>query len=666
MLTLSEKACIDAIEKGLCFTAEIEDGAFTIKIEEYGFFICTAIHNGHRIRPQLQQLCALSDAERLHEEDPYTADIISSMPITLVVNDSRYEYDLNRSEAECVYEEAWGKTVWSRPLHVEEKKRSIEKHRLFYRVLKALVAKIESLHDNCLVYDVHSYNYQRSDSMGDLPVFNTGTRQLDTRRWGPIIDHWVKTLGKCELPNIDVRSSADEVFYGMGHLATFVKAHFDNTLVLPTEVKKVFMDENSGDLYPLVLAELQEAFKQSLLKNALLFSKSHTKKAHSKRSRLLSSTIEPAVMKLDRKLYQLARGIETLLYINPKNLLGEKKRFFARNHNYTPDFTYRQLDINPFEFREQLYRLPIDEISDVTIQQFYRDVIDSFATKIDLIASVGSEKFLYNSLRYYGEPNASDIQTAKFLLFAKPYERSDERIIKADEIKEAFLEAIDGYGIKCKVEVTDKIIASAMVNNVKKIIQINKSTAMNTKELRGLIQHELGVHMVTTVNSEHQKLKVFKLGLPGNTSTQEGLAILSEYLSGNLELPRLQTLALRVLAVEMMVKNYDFSRTFKTLMTDYNLGREEAFKITARVYRGGGYTKDFLYLRGLKDALKLYKERDLTTLFVGKTSFEYHDTINELSERKIVSKPVHLPGFLQKGEPAKPNPILDYLVDTIR
>ena len=40
---------------------------------------------------------------------------------------------------------------------------------------------------------------------------------------------------------------------------------------------------------------------------------------------------------------------------------------------------------------------------------------------------------------------------------------------------------------------------------------------MNEKELRALIHHELGVHIVTTVNSEHQILKVFKLGLPGNT-----------------------------------------------------------------------------------------------------------------------------------------------------
>lgn len=227
------------------------------------------------------------------------------------------------------------------------------------------------------------------------------------------------------------------------------------------------------------------------------------------------------------------------------------------------------------------------------------------------------------------------------------------------------MDAVDDYGIKCRVEVTDKIIAAVMVNNAKKSILINKSTKINSKELHGLIQHELGVHVVTTANSELQKLKIFKFGLPGNTSSQEGLAILSEYRSGNLELHRLKTLALRVIAVKMMVNNYDFTRIFKVMMTDYGLSKDAAFKITARVYRGGGYTKDFLYLRGLKDALRIYREYDLTPLFIGKTSFEYRTIINELLERDIVSKPLYLPGFLQQGAKIKANPILDYLVEMI-
>ncbi|MCF7970181.1 MAG: flavohemoglobin expression-modulating QEGLA motif protein [Methylococcaceae bacterium] len=661
MYKLSEEACLKAIKKGELFHAQIED-AFEIKIEDYGFFVCTAIHDGHQLRDELANHCTLSSDERLYEEDPYTGEMIASMPITLIALDSRYEYDLNRPPETCIYEEAWGKQVWAKPLAKKQRQISMDKHALFYRLLGAIIKKVEALHGNCLIYDLHSYNYVRMTTEPSPPTFNIGTEQLDSERWERVITHWNKTLAMVDLPNIQTRSAINEVFFGRGYLATFVKQKFKNTLVLPTEVKKVFMNEASGEVYPLVLDRLKEALKEVILSNALYFSKQHKPKVRSNKTKLLSSKIDQAVLKLDKKLYQLATGIETLSYINPTNLIREKKLFFAKNYNYTPQFTYRQLEIEPFEFREKLYRLPQNDIADISIQQMYRDVIDSYATKIDLLTTIGTDKFLYNSLRYYGEPSDEDIQMANFLLFAKPYEETQERNIDAKAAKEHFLEALKIYNIQCKVELTDKIIASAMVDNGKKVILINKSMKMNQVEIDALIHHELGVHMVTTFNSDLQQLKVFKLGLPGNTYTQEGLAILAEYMTGNMNLPRLQTLALRVIAVKMMVNNHDFSHTFNALVNDYGSNVDDAFRLTARVYRGGGFTKDFLYLRGVKDALKAYDQGSLEGLYVGKTGFDYLKIINEMMARGMVTKPTHLPMYLKKDMQIKQNPILDYLM----
>lgn len=665
MLKLSEKACLKAIKKEKLFHAIVE-GAFEIKIEDYGFFVCTAIHDGHQLRSALAKNCALSESERLYEEDPFTGEMISSMPITLIGLDSRYEYDLNRPEESAVYTEAWGKQVWAKPLDESELQISLNKHALFYRILGALIKKIEKLHGNCLVYDLHSYNHLRMDNELSPPTFNVGTEQLDSIRWGLVIKHWSKSLGMADLPNTETRSAIDEVFFGRGYLATFIKQNFKHTLALPTEVKKVFMNELNGESYPLVLDGLKSALKEIILANALYFAKQSQLKVPVLKTQMLSSELEPAVLKLDKKLHQLASGISTLSYINPKNIVREKKRFFAKNYNYTPEFDYRQLEINPFEFREQLYRLPENDISDISIQQMYRDTIDSYATKIDLLATVGTENFLYNSLRYYGEPSEDDIKMAHFILYAKPFEPFEERTIDAKAAREHFLDALDEYGIQCKVEVTDKIIASAMVDNGKKTILINKSMKMNKTEINALIHHELGVHMVTTLNADLQELKIFKLGLPGNTYTQEGLAILTEYLTGNMNLPRLKTLALRVIAVKMMINQYDFSHTFKTLMNDYGIDRDEAFRLTARVYRAGGFTKDFLYLRGLKDALKIHSKESLESLYIGKTSFAYLKTINEMTERGMVSRPVHLPMYLKKEMRLPDNPILDYLMHSSR
>ncbi len=101
------KEIINTIKSGKTFHAIAEDGSFTIKIDRYVPYVCTAIHNGSNLRHDLTNKIALDEYERWYEEDPHTADFITSMPITLVGNDSRFEYELNRKEP--IYEEAWGK-----------------------------------------------------------------------------------------------------------------------------------------------------------------------------------------------------------------------------------------------------------------------------------------------------------------------------------------------------------------------------------------------------------------------------------------------------------------------------------------------------------------------------------------------------------------------------
>ena len=60
------------------------------------------------------------------------------------------------------------------------------------------------------------------------------------------------------------------------------------------------------------------------------------------------------------------------------------------------------------------------------------------------------------------------------------------------------------------------------------------------------------------------------MGLPKNTLTQEGLAILSEYLSSNLDIKRLKELALRVLCIKYLVKGMDFKGAFNRLVNKFD------------------------------------------------------------------------------------------------
>ena len=237
MRILSEKECIALINKGECFHAEVASGAFIIKIDEYSPIVCAAIHNGHRLRLELEKTFLLSKEERFYEEDPYTDKLISSFPIQLIGNDSRFEYDLNRAKALSTYfKTAWNKQVWDKPLSQKQRAKSHSKHQSFYNVLEAIISVIEKLFNNAIVFDIHSYNYKRIEQ--NTPTFNIGTGQIDIERWGNVVGQCEKQLNQITLPNLDVRAATDEVFHGRGYLVTHVNAHFDNTLVLPIEVKK--------------------------------------------------------------------------------------------------------------------------------------------------------------------------------------------------------------------------------------------------------------------------------------------------------------------------------------------------------------------------------------------------------------------------------------------
>lgn len=193
MLSLSEESITQKIKQREIFTATIDGGSFTLKIEKYEPALCAAIHNGGNLRSDLAENCLLSQTERYYEEDPHTGSFIAQQAITLIGNDSRYEYDLNRNTDESVYETAWGKEVWKQPLSDDAIAVSKAKHAQFYRIVSVIIEALTEDFDQCIVYDTHSYNYKRHERK-DLPVFNLGTTSVKSESWRPVIDSWLEAL----------------------------------------------------------------------------------------------------------------------------------------------------------------------------------------------------------------------------------------------------------------------------------------------------------------------------------------------------------------------------------------------------------------------------------------------------------------------------------------
>ncbi|MGD1946979.1 MAG: tyrosine/phenylalanine carboxypeptidase domain-containing protein, partial [Croceivirga sp.] len=180
-----------------------------------------------------------------------------------------------------------------------------------------------------------------------------------------------------------------------------------------------------------------------------------------------------------------------------------------------------------------------------------------------------------------------------------------------------------------------------------------------------LANHEIGVHLVTTYNSLLQPLKIFSNGLPKNVETQEGLAVFSEYMGGALTLKRLKELAYRVMASDSLIKGYSFADTFDLIYGKYKLNREEAFAITLRAHRGGGFTKDRLYLSGLRKIYKRYRrEENMDVLLSGKVALEYEKELNYCRSKGLWEPIVHKThAFAQKRNT---NTTLDFILNHLK
>lgn len=263
MRRLSIEHMIELIQSETPFEAVSEDYSFTLKIEEYVPYVCGAVHDGHQFRKSLWDNCLHTEYERWYEEDPCTKEMVQSHPIVITGSDSRFEYDLNRPPETAIFDTAWGKRLWKNPLAEAERQLSLRKHANFYRVVHALIGKIESRHGRALVFDMHSYNWKRWER--EVPTWNLGTSNIDIKKYGAIASSWNQKLGNIKLPNdIKPSSKINDTFQGNGHFLKYISRNFYHTLVLATEIAKVYCDELTGIVYPEVVRAVEGQLKEMI------------------------------------------------------------------------------------------------------------------------------------------------------------------------------------------------------------------------------------------------------------------------------------------------------------------------------------------------------------------------------------------------------------------
>jgi uncharacterized protein (TIGR02421 family) len=305
---------------------------------------------------------------------------------------------------------------------------------------------------------------------------------------------------------------------------------------------------------------------------------------------------------------------------------------------------------------------------DNEIEHFLRETCTAMATAARMLVGVGTKDFYYQSVELYGRPGSlsSDRQTTNLDLaqhfeqviagFSPPLSATDQPTFAAEEaaqiLRDRFAQFFTDHPVK--VRVVDRLAAAAASTGEE--IRLRCDARFSQRDLRRLEFHEGQVHMATTLNGRAQPVLPFiGLASPRTTRTQEGLAVLTEFITGAASLPRVRRLCERTLAIHMAEEGADFIDIYH-FYRDRGSDEHTAFDCARRVMRGGlvegggPFTKDCCYLDGLlrvtnflRIALVKGQCQMVRLLFAGKLSVDDIPLFDRLVREGLVCEPTYVP-----------------------
>ncbi|MCM2373653.1 flavohemoglobin expression-modulating QEGLA motif protein [Aporhodopirellula aestuarii] len=438
-------------------------------------------------------------------------------------------------------------------------------------------------------------------------------------------------------------------------------------------VNPFYRDRVTGAVYPVALQVLRSQLAIAFRKTVAEFTGNPKGKHKAHYDTLGPSSMVKAARLIDQQLCEVSGSFDFLLQVTPTNADEARMEFAASSSKELPSLRYRHLPYHPNILKRRLFDIEIERVEDPTLAHLFwekQDEIDRQLTSLrDLHAPElalhelpKQSHFLTSSLQLYGTAEDSLVELAEQILerFAKAPPASQDsasqrssgkkKCVDSEELASAAREEIDRYHTRmneftASVELSDTIASGIMVSHDR--LLISREVSIPRRRLAPLLHHEVGTHLLTYFNGRCQPFRQLYAGLAGYEELQEGLAVLAEYLVGGLTRMRIRTLAARVMAVHWMVNGKSFASVVNRLQRHHRFSRRQSFTTTLRVFRGGGLTKDIIYLRGLRDLLDyLAKGHDIEPLYVGKIGLQHVPYIQELRRRGIITPPRILPRFL--------------------
>lgn len=363
-----------------------------------------------------------------------------------------------------------------------------------------------------------------------------------------------------------------------------------------------------------------------------------------------------AVERADRSMDGIASSFDFLLAVTPINANSAWLEFKSNHYDRAPRFLYRPLSLLIEREKRNLYSISLDRLEDPVLQHIYREKRQELDLQLSLIAERERARFVDLGRTLYGSVEPSLLAAANDLLEGMGDSKRSVSTANGDKVDCSFVERrardmMASYRLRNEtfdpvIEVRDDVPSGLMVSGRR--LLISRRTEMMRHRVDALLSHEVGVHLLTYFNGSAQGLRVFRTGLAGYEGMQEGLAVFAEYLAGGFTQERLRQLALRVVGCHMMLDGASFVDAYRAMTSRYGLGDETAFALLLRIYRGGGFAKDAIYLRGLLVLLSHLKSGGaLDPFWMGKISAAHFSIMEELGARGLLKPPMLRPLCLE-------------------
>jgi uncharacterized protein (TIGR02421 family) len=466
-----------------------------------------------------------------------------------------------------------------------------------------------------------------------------------------------KSLGKNVLPfgaaEIVMCSAGGLAPPGLKPLVRLSELRQWNCFLLGLVVRPVYRDEATRQISPTALRSVRRSVHTALRQAFFTFSRQRAAGRSKHYYTLGRRSIVKAVLDIDQQLTAIDRSFDLLLQATPVNAETAWREFRRNRFDTPPVFYYRPSAVDPALLKRQLYLIPVERIDDPTLSYLFRQKQEELDRQITLLCDIDTPRFLPESLQIYGGVSDTLLKNAQELLDRVPTRSGEESRrgqLGAAEFAQRAQAELGYYQQQCadfnaSVAVRDDMYAGMMVSGHQ--LLIGGRTRVPRRRVDALLQHEIGTHLVTRYNGHRQPFQQLEVGLAGYDGLQEGLAVLSEYLVGGLSRFRMRVLAARVVAARGLLDGASFIETFRILDRNLEFSQRAAYTITMRIYRGGGLTKDAVYLRGLLQILRYLREGgELEPLYLGKVASAHLPLIAELRHRGIIKPPTLRPRYL--------------------